>query len=242
MNNEGALKNIRIVLVEPRHPGNIGAAARAMKTMGLSALHLVAPREFPHPEAETRAAGAVEVLRDAQVHENLAGALGGCVLACATSSRRRDLRHEMMSVREAARELAAQAASHPVAVVFGSERTGLDRELAGLCQLWAGIPANPEYASLNLAAAVQIFAYELRLAATMSEVPPPPEFEPATFEQVDQLMQHFEQTMTDTGFFDPGNPKRLLARLRRLLARARLEAEEVSILRGFLNAVDKFRR
>ena len=242
MNRDDPLKNIRIVLVEPRHPGNIGAAARAMKTMGLSALHLVAPREFPHLEAETRAAGAIEVLHNAQVHEDLAGALSGCVLACATSSRRRELRHEMMSVREAARELAAQAASHPVAVVFGSERTGLDRELAGLCHLWAGIPANPEYPSLNLGSAVQVFAYELRLAATAGEPPPPPEFEPATFEQVEQLMRHLEQTMTDTGFFDPENPKRLLQRLRRMLARARLEAEEVSILRGFLNAVDRLRR
>jgi len=242
VNNAGPLKNIRIVLVEPRHPGNIGAAARAMKTMGLSALHLVAPHEFPHPEADARAAGALDVLGRAQLHDNLAAALKDCVLACATSSRRRELRHETMSARAAAHELVAQAASHPVALVFGSERTGLDRELAGLCQLWAGIPANPDYASLNLAAAVQVFAYELRSALSAIETPQTPEFEPASFEQVEQLLRHAENTMVSVGFLDPANPKRLLPRLRRLIARARLEAEEVNILRGFLNAVDKLRR
>jgi tRNA/rRNA methyltransferase len=149
------------------------------------------------------------------------------------------LRHEMMTAREAGHELLQQAASHPVAVVFGNETSGLSSEEASLCQLWAYVPANPAYASLNLAAAVQIFAYELRMAGSSSAAPPQPEFGPATLDQVEQLYRHFERTMVTTGFLDPENPKRLLPRLRRLLARARLEAEEVNILRGFLKTIEK---
>ena len=242
MNNPGALKNIRFVLARPSHPGNIGATARAMKTMGLSALHLVMPREFPHPDAEARASRADDVLRGAQVHANLGAALRDCVLVVATSSRRRELRHRQLEVRAAAHEVLAHAATHPVAVVFGNETTGLTGEEASHCQLWAEISADPQYPSLNLAAAAQVFAYELHLAAR--DLPPPPaaEFEPASSEQVEQLYRHFEKTMTHCGFFDPAQPKRLLPRLRRLLARAQLEAEEVNILRGFLNVVDKMRR
>ncbi|MBI4192903.1 MAG: RNA methyltransferase [Betaproteobacteria bacterium] len=242
MNNSGPLKNIRVVLTRPSHPGNVGAAARAMKTMGLSTLALVNPRRFPHPDADARASGALDVLRHARVYDSLAAALGGCVLAVATSSRQRELRHELMTVRDAARELLAQAASHPVAIVFGNETSGLSGEEASLCQLWACIPANPEYASLNLAAAVQIFAYELRMTLPAGSRRQAPEFEPATIEQVEEMYRHFEQTMTHAGFHDPANPRRLLPRLRRLFARARPEAEEVNILRGFLKAVDKLRR
>ena len=242
VNNIDPLKNIRVVLTRPSHPGNIGAAARALKTMGLSALYLVNPRTFPHTDADARAAGALDVLRHARVCDSLAEALGGCVLAVATSSRRRDLRHEMMTAREAARVVIAQAASRPVAIVFGNETSGLSGDEARLCQLWAGIPANPEYASLNLAGAIQVFAYELRMAQPHSASRQEQEFEPASLEQIEQLCRHFEKTMTQTGFLDRANPKRLLQRLRRLLARARLEVEEVNILRGFLKAVDKLPR
>ena len=239
MINPLPLKNIRVVLTQPSHPGNIGATARAMKTMGLDALYLVRPRQFPHAEADARASGALDVLQNAHVCESLADALDGCVLAVATSSRQRELRHEMMTAREAAHELSKQAASHPVALVFGNETSGLSSEEASLCQVWACVPANPAYASLNLAAAVQIFAYELRMAGPNSAVPHAPEFAPATIEQVEQLYRHFERTMVTTGFLDPRQPKRLLPRLRRLFARARLEAEEVNILRGFLKTIDK---
>lgn len=242
MNNGDPLKNIRVVLTQPSHPGNIGAAARAMKTMGLSALALVKPRQFPHPDADARASGALDVLQHAQVHDTLAAALNGCVLAVATSSRQRELRHEMMTARDAARELLARAAAHQVAIVFGNETSGLSSEEARLCQVWAYIPANPEYSSVNLAAAVQIFAYELRMALPAGSGRHAPEFEPAALEQVEQLYRHIEKTMMRAGFLDPANPKRLLPRLRRLLARARLEAEEVNILRGFLKAVDKLPR
>jgi len=239
--NAASLKRIRVVLARPSHPGNIGAVARAMKTMGLAELALVAPRSFPHPDATTRASGAADVLGAARVHGTLASALEGCVLAVATSSRRRELRHETLTVRDAAARIAAQASAHQVAIVFGNETTGLTSEEAGQCQLWAHIPANPEYASLNLAAAVQVFCYELRTAVGDTAPSAAPEFEPARLEQVEQLYRQFEKTMVNAGFLDPGNPKRLLPRLRRFLARAQLENEEVNILRGFLKAVDKLR-
>ncbi|MDB5810980.1 MAG: methyltransferase TrmH [Betaproteobacteria bacterium] len=239
MNNVSPLKNIRVVLTQPSHPGNIGAAARAMKTMGLDALYLVNPRKFPHADADARASGALDVLQNARICTTLADAIGDCVLAVATSSRQRELRHEMMSARQAASAMIESAAAHPVALVFGNETSGLSSEEAGLCNLWAYVPANPEYASLNLAAAVQIFAYELRMAAVDAVHSPAPEFDAATNEQVEQVYRHFEETMIATGFLDPANPKRLLPRLRRMLARARLESDEVNILRGFLKTVRK---
>jgi tRNA/rRNA methyltransferase len=235
------LKNIRVVLTQPSHPGNIGAAARAMKTMGLDALYLVNPRHFPHADADARATGALDVLRQAQVCATLPDALRGCVLAVATSSRQRELRHESVDARAVACSVITSAAAHPVAIVFGNETSGLSNEEAGFCNLWAYVPTNPEYASLNLAAAVQIFAYELRMAVIKGEVRQAAEFPPATNEQVEHLYRHFEQTMIATGFLDPANPKRLLPRLRRLLARARLEVDEVNMLRGFLTAVNKRR-
>ena len=213
-----------------------------MKTMGLRALRLVRPRQYPHPDADARAAGALDVLKQAEICDDLVGALTGCVLAVATSSRHRELRHDGMAVREAARELVLTAALHPVAVVFGNEATGLSSAEASLCQLWAAIPANSDYASLNLAAAVQVFAYELRMAAVASAPSPKMEYMPATMEQLEQLYAHFQSSMTATGFYDPASSKRLMPRLRRMLSRARLETEEVSILRGFLTSIDKLRR
>jgi tRNA/rRNA methyltransferase len=234
-----ALKNIRVVLTQPSHPGNIGATARAMKTMGLDALYLVNPRRFPHTDADARAAGALDVLRNARVCASLDAALSDCTVAVATSARRREMRHDSVPAREAAGVLLVAAAAQPVALVFGNETSGLSGAEARLCNLWAHVPADAENSSLNLAAAVQIFAYELRLAAAGDVSGAAPEFAPATIEQVEQLIRHCEHTMTATGFLDPANPKRLLVRLRRLLARARLESDEVNILRGFLNAVDK---
>jgi tRNA/rRNA methyltransferase len=210
-----------------------------MKTMGLESLYIVRPRQFPHPDADARASGALELLRDAHVCSDLAAALRGCALAVATSSRQRELRHELLAARDAVRELLGHATAQPVALVFGNETTGLTKAEAALCQLWAYIPANPAYASLNLAAAVQVFAYELRIAADYEQQLPKREFELATTEQVEALSQHFEQTMLQTGFLDPKLPKRLMPRLRRLLARARLEEEEVNILRGFLRSVER---
>ena len=239
VNNTDTLKNIRIVLSRTSHPGNIGAAARALKTMGLSELALVSPRQYPHPEADARSTGAIDILERARVCTSLAEALEGCVLAVATSGRHRELRHETLSVREAAREVLARAALHPVAIVFGNETAGLTSDEAAHCQLWAHIPADADHGSLNLAAAVQIFTYELRMGLAMAATPPPQEFVPATIEQVELLREHFERTMRATGFLDPANSKRLLRLLRRLLARNRFEVDEVNILRGFLKSVDE---
>jgi tRNA/rRNA methyltransferase len=242
VNNTIPLKNIRVVLTQPSHPGNIGAAARAMKTMGLDALYLVNPRQFPHAEADARATSAIDVLMQARVCRSITEALDGCVLAVAASGRHRELRHETLTVREAVPELLARAASHPVAIVFGNETAGLTIEEAGHCQMWARIPAHAEYNSLNLAAAVQVFAYELRMGLSLAGTPPAEEFAPATLAQVEQLHAHFELTMRATGFLDPANSKRLLRLLRRMLARNRFEVDEVNILRGFLNSVDALRR
>lgn len=239
MNNAEPLKNIRVVLIRTSHPGNIGGTARAMKTMGLTDLHLVLPRMFPHADALARATGAVDVLERAQVHASLAPALDDCVLAVATTSRHRELRHETATVREAARTMVDIARTGPVAIVFGNETSGLTSAEAAACELWASIPANPAFLSLNVAAAVQVCAYELRMACVE---PPPPrsaEFPLATHDEVAQLYAHLEQTMVNVGFHDPAHPRRLPARLKRLLARARLETDEVSLLRGFLRAVNE---
>ena len=241
MNNTDALKNIRIVLARPSHPGNIGAAARAMKTMGLSDLRLVMPRHFPHPDAVVRAAGADNILDSAKVVDSVSQALEGCVLAVASTARHRELRHDCMDARAAAREV-IEAAGQPVAILFGNETAGLTADEAANCRIWARIPTEAGFSSLNLGAAVQIFAYELRMACAIAAPVPDAEFAPATIEQVEQLYAHLQERMTVTGFYNPANPGRLELRLRRLLARAKLEGEEVNILRGFLKTLEQPKR
>jgi tRNA/rRNA methyltransferase len=239
MTSSLALANVRVVLVSTSHPGNIGAAARAMKTMGLADLRLVNPKYFPDPQAEAMASGANDVLEHARVCRTLDEALEGAVLAAGASARGRELRAEALDARQAALRLAAEAAHHPVALVFGAEQAGLTSEELSRCQLLVRIPANPDYASLNLAASVQIFAYELRMAALGAPAPPAPEFPPATLDDMERFYEHLEQTLLATGFLDPYNPKRLMPRLRRLFSRARLEREEVNILRGILGSLPK---
>ncbi|MEW5943517.1 MAG: RNA methyltransferase [Pseudomonadota bacterium] len=236
MNKPVFLDNIRIVLSHTTHPGNIGGAARAMKTMGLSRLALVSPKCFPDPQAEAMASGAVDVLEEAAVCATLDEALAGTVLAVGLTARRRDLSHSMLTVREAAPQIMEAAAQAPVAVVLGTEMSGLTNSELDRCQLLATIPANPDYSSLNLAAAVQIVAYELRQA--LPELPLPAETprELASFEEIEHFYRHLEQTLLATGFLNPKQPGRLMQRLRRLFARARLEKEEVNILRGILAA------
>lgn len=268
MNGPGPLASIRVVLARPSHPGNIGSAARAMGTMGLDALFLVQPRRFPDPECDALASGARGVLEAATVCETLEDALAGTVMTAGFSARHRELQHRTLDVREAAQELVAGARRGPVALVFGNESWGLSAEEAQRCQLLVRIPANPDYSSLNLAAAVQVAAYELRMAAlALSPASLPggerhdallsrrersrgegrgeaevPEGEPATFEDLEALVAHFERVMTATGFHNPDVPKRLMPRLRRLFARARLEREEVNILRGFLKSAEEVER
>lgn len=230
---------MRVVLSHPSHPGNIGAAARAMKTMGLSQLVLVRPKSFPAAEAEARASGATDVLAAARVVDTLQDALAGTVRVVALTSRRRELMAPVQWAREAAPALAAAAAQGDVALVFGNETFGLSNDELALCHTPVMIPANPDYASLNLAAAVQLLCYELRLAVLAPEPPPQTVLEAAAHEDIERLMQHFERAMTASGFLDPARPRRLMPRLRRLFARAGLEQEEVNILRGMLSALER---
>lgn len=245
MNNPSPLARIRIVLSHPSHPGNIGAVARAMKTMGLTRLTLVAPRYFPHEEATARASGAADVLERATVCDTLEEALSGSVLVAGMTARRRDLAAPFHWAREGAAELLAgtQQGTREVALLFGNETAGLSNDELALCHLALMIPANPEYSSLNLGSAVQLMSYELRLAAGLPGAPPPSHGEdecvPATTDEVEGFHAHLERVSIASGFLDPANPRRLMPRLRRLFARARLEHEEVSILRGFLTAIEK---
>lgn len=243
MNNPSPLDCIRIVLSHPSHPGNIGAVARAMKTMGLSRLTLVAPKLFPHDEATARASGAADVLERATLCATLEEALHGTVLVAGVTARRRDLAAPFRWARDGAAELLAgtQQGTCEVALLFGNESAGLSNEELALCHLALTIPTNPEYSSLNLGAAVQLLCYELRLAtASPGELPQGPvDLAPATSEEVEGLHAHLERVAIETGFLDPLQPKRLMPRLRRLFARARLEHEEVSILRGFLATIEK---
>lgn len=243
VNNLDALKNIRIVLSRTTHPGNIGAAARAMKTMGLESLWLVAPRYFPHADADARAAHATDVLAAARVCATLGEALAGVTYAVACSARPRDLSLEAADARQAAGRVLSIAQAHPVAVVFGNEASGLTTDEVGHCQLIVHVPANPQYPSLNLAAAVQVLAYELRMGALNgASAPALDRGEPARLEDVERFYAHLEKTLQDIGYTDPQRPKRLMQRLRRLFARSRLEREEVNILRGILGSVDALRR
>ena len=239
MSSPDPLRNVRVVLSQPSHPGNIGAAARAMKTMGLRQLWLVRPRTLPDEAADAMAAGAADVLASARVCPNLDAALAGTVLAVATTSRYRDLPPPVLSPREAAVRLVAEARTHPVALVFGREAFGLAGDEVSRCQIVVNIPADAEYGSLNLAAAVQVMAYETRLAAISRGTLPVPEFEPASLDEIERLFEAMEKTLMDTGFLEPEHPGRLMVRLRRLFSRTRLEREEVAILRGIFRSMAK---
>lgn len=237
MSGAAALDRVRVVLCDTTHPGNIGAAARALKTMGLSRLYLVAPRHFPHEEADARASNARDVLEQARVCADLEEALRGTVFAAALTARSRELGQPVLPPRDAAPLLLAAAATGDVALVFGREASGLTREQVNLCQRIVCIPANPAYSSLNLAAAVQIIVYELRVAAGAGGLPTLEVHEPATFEEMAAFHLHLDRVMREIGFLDPRKPRRLSQRMRRLFTRARLEKEEVSLLRGLLTAV-----
>lgn len=241
MNPTSPLDNLRVVLVETSHPGNIGAAARAMKVMGLSRLYLVNPRCAVDDEARARSSGALDVLEHAVVCDGLDEALADTVLAAACTSRRRDLPHPAYTPRQAAPLLLEQAQAWPVALVFGSETFGLSNEHLMKCRWLLNIPANPEYMSLNLASAVQVLAYELRCTLEDATIPLP-QFQTASHGETEAFLAELERTLVDVGFLDPAHPKRLMPRLRRFFARAGLEKEEVAIWRGILNATRSGRR
>ncbi len=238
--------SIRIVLVETSHPGNIGAAARALKNMGLEQLVLVRPRQFPHPEATARASGADDLLARARVVPDLASALSDCGLVLATTARERDQYFRVLDARTAAQRLVSAALTQPVAVVFGAERNGLSNEELNAAHALLRIPANPEYAALNLAMAVQVVAYEI-LCAQRAAAPPGAAIAPAepmaTPQEMERLYEHLALVLEQIDFRDrTQRGTHLMNRLRRLLQRAELDANEANILRGILTAVQQQRR
>ena len=228
---------VRFVLVETSRPGNIGSAARAMKTMGFSELVLVSPRN-PDPlrddEAIALASGATDVLAGARIVLSLDEALAGCNFSVALSARPREFAPPLFEPRPLAEHLANDDTLH-AALVFGNERFGLSNEQVGKCSALVNVPANPAYSSLNLSQAVQVLAYECRMAALgdlREEASIGFKGELASAEQVEGMFRHLEQALVEIEFLDPDNPKKLMPRLRRLFSRARLETEEVNILRG----------
>jgi tRNA (cytidine32/uridine32-2'-O)-methyltransferase len=245
-NTDNALARIRFVLVEPSLSGNIGAVARAVKTMGLSRLELVAPKQPIDAEALARACGADDLLQHAGVHPDLPAAIAECRLVIGTSARRRTLDWETLEPPEAARKLLAEAAVGEVALLLGRESSGLTNAELARCQFLVNIPTNPDFSSLNLAAAAQVFAYEIRRCwrknrpeptqtASSAEADEAPR-DLATAQELEGLHAHLADTLRDIGFGDPDSSKKLLLRLRHLFNRARPDRVEINILRGILSA------
>jgi TrmH family RNA methyltransferase len=241
---------LRIVLVGTSHPGNIGAAARAMQTMGVDALHLVAPECDPWaPEAQARSAGAERVMSKMIVHDTLEAAIGDCHLVYGSTARRRSVALEEFSPRDAAPRLISAARSRPVALLFGRERTGLENDELQRCHAAIHIPTDPDFGSLNLAAAVQVLAYELRLAALDSSAPTAPTNDvgtaqnqpadpslehPATLADMERFFEHLQQALVDIDFHKGRHSTTVMHRLRRLFLRSAMDTREVRILRGIL--------
>jgi TrmH family RNA methyltransferase len=237
-------KTVRIVLVNTSHPGNIGAAARAMKTMGLGRLVLVNPETFPHADATSRASGADDLLARAQVCETLDEALAGCGLVIGASARARRVGVPQLDPRQCASRLLDESRNAEVAVLFGREHSGLTNEELSRCHYHMHIPTNPEYGSLNLAAAVQVLAYELRMTSRerqgLEEAGEPSE-SAASVEHLESFYANLHDTLVEIGFLDPNNPRIMMRRLRRLFNRARPSDVEINILRGILAAAQALR-
>lgn len=233
------LDNVRIVLVGTTHPGNIGMAARAMKTMALRHLHLVAPRRFPDPQAEANATHATDILAAAQVHAELDAALEGAGLIAGLTARQRRLGSTPMDLRSFAAKVATESVDKPVALLFGREHSGLSNEELDRCQYTVHIPTNPEYGVLNLAAAVQVVCYELFMAAGREGDALREGEAAASFEHLEGYYGHLERVLDEVGFLRKQNPELLMRRLRRLYGRAQLSGTEVDVLRGMLTAVER---
>lgn len=236
-------ERIKIVLCNTTHPGNIGATARAMKTMGLTELTLVAPKEFPSAEVTARAAGADDILANAQIHTTLEQAIAGCSLVVATTARRRNIRWPEQSADLAAELLLEKVlAGQSIAIVFGQERSGLSNEQLDLCNFMIRIPTNPDFSSLNVASAVQIICYELNRQITSLEGQPQQEQLATEFvsaEQMDRFYQQLEQTLILLEYLDVNNSGKLMRRLRRLYNRTELDNDEYNILMGVLSSIQK---
>ncbi|MDH5501946.1 MAG: tRNA (cytosine(32)/uridine(32)-2'-O)-methyltransferase TrmJ [Gammaproteobacteria bacterium] len=230
---------IRIVLVGTTHPGNIGAVARAMKNMGLDELFLVNPLHFPHEDAVARASGAEDLLESAKVLSSLDEAIADCSYVAGASARSRTIGWPSMAPRECATRLVQESLQGSVAVVFGPEKSGLTNEDLDRCHTLLTIPTEPTFSSLNLAMAVQVMSYELRMARVGSELlQQAPEAPLATAEELENFYTHLEQILISSGFLKPDNPRHLMRRLRRLFARALPDKNEINILRGMLAALD----
>ncbi|HEY8266519.1 MAG TPA: RNA methyltransferase [Steroidobacteraceae bacterium] len=230
---------IRIVLVDTSHPGNIGACARAMKNMGLESLVLVRPQAYPDAEATARASGAVDLLARARVCAGVDEAIGDCGLVLGTTARSRSANWRVLDARVAAAEAVAAAAAKPVAILFGGERNGLANEALERCQALVRIPADDAYDALNLAQAVQILCYEIRMAMPAASSGAGGLAALATADEMQALQAHVERVMRLSGFMHAGNAVQLGARVRRLMARALPDDGEVRILRGWLAAIER---
>jgi len=242
MSARNTLANIRIVLIQTSHPGNIGSAARAMKTMGLSELYLVKPKSFPDEQAVTMSSNATDILENATVVDSVQDALAGCHLVVGTSARHeRTLAWEVLEPRECSQKITKQAKTGGVAILFGRENSGLTNDELALCHYLVHIPTNPDYSSLNLASAVQILSYECRVASeTGDSLTKADETEEvATADAMEGYYKHLETAMIESKFLDPENPKHLMTRLRRLYGRVKVTPSELNILRGMLVAFQK---
>lgn len=232
--------NISILLVHTSHPGNIGAAARAMKTMNLEHLILVCPKSYPHPEAVARAAGADDILHHCEVVGTLSEAIADAQLVIGTSARMRHLSWPQLSPRACGQKTVDYAKNQRVALVFGREKSGLSNDELQLCHYHVQIPCNPDYASLNLASAVQVLAYEINIA--MQACLPLSEAMPydvlATGDEVAGFQAHLASVLLKLDFL-PKQPRQMLRRLHRLFNRAQLQTQEIHILRGILNTIDR---
>ncbi|RDE19622.1 tRNA (cytosine(32)/uridine(32)-2'-O)-methyltransferase TrmJ [Motiliproteus coralliicola] len=250
------LASVRIVLVNTSHPGNIGGVARAMKNMAISKLVLVDPKEFPSEKATARASGATDILESAEVVSTLEQALEGCQLVVGASARSRHIPWPVVNPREMAQQVAAvqkeSDAAVEVALVFGREDRGLTNEELHRCHRHVHIPSNPDFSSLNLAAAVQVICYELRMAA-LAEDPASElndvsrwgtawDIESATSDELERFFEHLEQALIEIDFLDPDNPRQLMTRLRRLYMRSHPDKVEIGILRGILTATQKVQK
>lgn len=238
---------IKIVLVEPSHPGNIGAAARAAKTMCIENLVLVNPAEFPSGQARARATGALDVLERAELCDTLSDAISDCTFVVGSSARQRGLQCPEIAPSELGEKVWQEVASGNVAIVFGRESSGLSNQELDQCHYLTTIPSNWEFSSLNIASAVQVICYEIYkayLAKTNTHVEAIDEKQDilATAEELEHLLVHMKQVLEEIEFFDPKQPKLLMRRLRQLYSRARLTQVETNILRGILSATQKFKR
>jgi tRNA (cytidine32/uridine32-2'-O)-methyltransferase len=236
---------VRIVLVETSHPGNIGATARAMKTMGLAELVLVRPRaQFPSEEATARAAGADEILANARVEQSLDGAIADCTFVAGASARLRNIVVPFVNPRECAAAIWQKIPANRAALLFGNEQSGLTNDDLARCQRLVHIPANPGYTSLNLAMSVQVLCYELRMSAPDLPLAAGPVSDAplATAGELEGLHEHLERLLTESGFLHPEHQKQVKLKLRRIFQRATLDQNEVSILRGMLSSLGPAKR